>query len=715
MNPAVSDDQAVGEVEYSGVERKTAGVPNRLASSSSAYLLQHAENPVDWWEWGEEAFAEARRRDVPIFLSVGYSACHWCHVMAHESFENPQIAAIMNAGFVNIKVDREERPDVDAVYMDATTALTGRGGWPMSVLMDHEGKPFYAGTYFPPEPRHGMPSFPQLLAAISSTWQERRSEIEDAASRITQALSQQGSGISLSTAGDTTQPVTTDELVDELADAVTLLAGQHDEQEGGFGAAPKFPPSMVIDFLLRHYSRTRDPQALAMVESTCTAMARGGMFDQLGGGFARYSVDRSWVVPHFEKMLYDNALLLRAYTRWWRVTRSALAQRVVEQTAAFLLTELRTPEGGFASALDADTEGEEGRFYVWTPAQLVDVLGPQGGSWVASLCAVTAAGTFEHGASTLQLRSEPDDAKRWARAREALLAARAHRVRPSRDDKVVAAWNGMAIAALAEAGGAFERPEWVAAAVTAADLLNSVHRGAGDQHNRLVRTSRDGKAAAAVGVLEDYACVAEAFIRLGMVTGDASWLWQAGDFLAVIDEHFADGDGGFFDTADDAERLIMRPREAADGATPAGWMTAAQAYLDYSALTGSTHHRVIAERALGAVSALARRAPRAAGAGLAAVEALIDGPREVAIVGDPQDEVTWALRQEVMAGPALSAVFAIGSVAQSSESASDLGVAPVPLLEHRGLVQGQPAAYVCRQFTCDRPVTNAEDLARLLL
>ena len=670
----------------------------RLAQSTSPYLQQHADNPVDWWEWGEEAFAEARRRDVPVFVSIGYSACHWCHVMAHESFEDPGIAALLNEAFVNVKVDREERPDVDSVYMDATTSLTGHGGWPMSVFVDHDGQPFYAGTYFPPEPRHGMPSFAQLIAAISTTWRERRGEVEGAAGRITAALRQRGDRLE---AGS--RPP--DAL--ELEQAVAVLAEQYDERDGGFGSAPKFPPSMVLDFLLRHSARTGDPRALHMVEGTCVAMARGGMFDQIGGGFARYSVDRAWVVPHFEKMLYDNALLLRVYTRWWRLTRSPLAERIVRETVEFLLRDMRTPEGGFAAALDADSEGEEGRFYVWTPAQLRDVLGEADGEWVARLCQVTAEGTFEHGSSTLQLRADPEDAPRWADCRRRLFAARAGRIHPSRDDKIVAAWNAMTISALAEAGAAFGEPEWIEAAAIAADLLIAVHLGIGEEGDRLARVSRDGRVGTSDGVLEDYACLAEALVRLTSVTGDDSWLAFAGILLDVVGEHFTDGSGGFFDTADDAPQLLLRPRDPADSATPSGWLATAQALLDFAALTGSAEHRAMAERALGIVSVLGPRAPRAAGSGLAAAESLQDGPREIAVVGNLDDPRMTSMLQAAFAGPALASVVAVGEGDTS-------GDATVALLRDRVVIAGSPTAYVCRHFVCERPVTSAEELLAAL-
>ena len=681
---------------------------NRLAQSTSPYLLQHADNPVDWWEWSEEAFAEARRRDVPIFLSVGYSACHWCHVMAHESFEDPRIAGVLNEDFVNIKVDREERPDVDSVYMDATTALTGHGGWPMSVFLDHDGRPFYAGTYFPPEPRHGMPAFEQVLAAISSTWRERRDEVEGAAERITRALQQRGERQAVDGAPPDAEV---------LAQAVSVLAGQYDERHAGFGGAPKFPPSMVLDFLLRHVARTGSLEALTMVEGTCEAMARGGMYDQIGGGFARYAVDRAWVIPHFEKMLYDNALLIRAYTRWWRLTRSPLAARIVRETVEFCLRDLRTAEGAFASALDADSEGEEGRFYVWTPEQIREVLGPIDGEWVIDLCTITETGTFEHGTSTVQLLRDPDDEARWQDCRQRLFDARELRVHPGRDDKVIAAWNGMLIDSLAEAGGAFGEPEWIEAAAAAADLLVAVHLGAGVEGDRLARTSRDGRAGSSEGVLEDYACVASAFNRLFSLTADDSWLALSGVLLDVICEHFADGDGGFFDTADDAESLVMRPRDPVDTATPSGWSAAAQALLDYAALTGSTTHRQVAEAALGMVSALGPQAPRAVGAGLAAAESLLDGPREIVIVGAPEDPRMIELLQIAVSGPALCSVLALGTgdEGEGDEVNGDRdGEISTPLLSGRTLIEGAPAAYVCRHFACERPVTTGSDLLAVI-
>ena len=665
---------------------------NRLADSTSPYLQQHADNPVDWWEWGEEAFAEARRRGVPVFISIGYSACHWCHVMAHESFEEEPTAELLNEHFVSIKVDREERPDVDSVYMDATVALTGHGGWPMSVFVDHDGRPFYAGTYFPPEPRHGMPSFPQLLTAITESWRDRREDVAGAAERITKALEQRERAV----ASEGTPPSAAD-----LDAAVVALRQSYDVTRGGFGRAPKFPPSMVLEFLLRHAARTGSTQALAMAAGTCEAMARGGMYDQLGGGFARYSVDDSWVVPHFEKMLYDNALLLRVYLHWWRATGDPLAERIVRETAEFLLRDMRTPEGGFAAAWDADSEGVEGKFYAWTPEQLVDVLGEDDGHWATALLEVTPAGTFEHGTSTLQLRRDPDDPQRWDRTRRKLFDARGSRVPPGRDDKVVAAWNGLAIAALAEAGALLDEPDWIDAARAAADLLLAVHLGGSGDGDRLVRTSRDGRAGATDAVLEDYADVAEGFLALYAVTGEEEWLAFAGILLDVVLAHFTDGEGGFYDTADDAEQLVLRPRDPSDNAAPSGWLAAAQALLTYAAYTGVADYRLAAERALGIAAALADRAPRGVGWGLAAAEALLDGPREVAIVGASDDPTTWQLHRTALMGTAPGLVVAVGP------PGSD-----VPLLRDRPLIDGHAAAYVCRQFACEAPVTSPDALAR---
>ncbi|MFE6552456.1 thioredoxin domain-containing protein [Streptomyces sp. NPDC057746] len=670
-------------------------MPNRLAHETSPYLLQHADNPVDWWPWSEEAFEEARRRDVPVLLSVGYSSCHWCHVMAHESFEDGATAAYLNEHFVSVKVDREERPDVDAVYMEAVQAATGQGGWPMTVFLTPEAAPFYFGTYFPPAPRHGMPAFRQVLEGVRQAWADRQEEVAEVAGKIVRDLA----GRELEY-GDTRPPG-----ADELAQALLGLTREYDPQRGGFGGAPKFPPSMVLEFLLRHHARTGSEGALQMAQDTCERMARGGIYDQLGGGFARYSVDRDWVVPHFEKMLYDNALLCRVYAHLWRATGSGLARRVAVETADFMVRELRTKEGGFASALDADSDDGSGRHvegaaYVWTPAQLEEVLGPEDAELAARYFGVTDEGTFEHGSSVLQLPQQEGvvDAGRIASIRSRLLASRAERPAPGRDDKVVAAWNGLAVAALAETGAYFDRPDLVEAAIGAADLLVRLHM---DERARLARTSRDGQVDSHTGVLEDYADVAEGFLALASVTGEGVWLEFAGFLLDHVLIRFTDDSGALYDTAADAEKLIRRPQDPTDNATPSGWTAAAGALLSYAAQTGSEPHRTAAERALGVVKALGPRVPRFVGWGLAVAEAFLDGPREVAVVGPALDDpATRTLHRTALLGTAPGAVVAVGTP----------GSEELPLLADRVLVGDEPAAYVCRNFTCDAPTTDPERL-----
>ncbi|MGY1594933.1 thioredoxin domain-containing protein [Geodermatophilus sp. SYSU D00708] len=658
-------------------------MPNRLAGATSPYLLQHADNPVDWREWGEEAFAEARERDVPVLVSVGYAACHWCHVMAHESFEDETTAAQMNADFVCVKVDREERPDVDSVYMTATQALTGSGGWPMTVFTTPDGRPFYCGTYYPPRPAHGVPAFRQVLAAVTDAWRTRREELESASTRIVDAISSRlelGAPTPLSAA--------------DLDAAVAAVADGYDERSGGFGGAPKFPPSMLLEFLLRAHARTGDAQALRMARGTLEAMARGGINDQLAGGFARYSVDARWIVPHFEKMLYDNALLLRVYLHLWRATGEGWARRVADETAAFLLRDLGTPEGGFASALDADTQGVEGLTYVWTPGQLVDVLGDDDGRWAAELFSVTERGTFEHGTSTLQLLRVPEDPARFAAVRDRLAAARARRPQPARDDKVVTAWNGLAIAALAEHGVLTGDGDSLAAARRAAGLLADVHWVDG----RLRRASRDGVAGTPAGVLEDYGDLAEGLLALHQATAEGRWLELAGDLLDVVAEQFIDEDG-WHDTAADAESLVHRPFDPTDGPTPAGIAAAAGAAVSYSALAGSPRHRELGEAAVGSLAPLVTRAPRAAGWAAAVGEALLAGPLEVAVSG-PAGPERDALEAAARASASPGAVVVAG----------EPDTPGVPLLDGRPLVGGRPAAYVCRGFVCSAPVTDVSAL-----
>jgi uncharacterized protein YyaL (SSP411 family) len=643
---------------------------NRLAGSTSPYLLQHQDNPVDWREWGPEAFEEAERRGRPVLLSVGYAACHWCHVMAHESFEDEATAAYMNEHFVNVKVDREERPDVDAVYMEAVQAMTGHGGWPMTSFLTAKGEPFFCGTYWPLERRGGTPSFREVLQSVAQTWQTRRGEVEAAGAEVVQRLTRSPGGA-------------TADVTPELLDtAVANLRASYDGVHGGFGGAPKFPPSMVLELLLRHSARTGE--GLELVEHTCRAMASGGMYDQLAGGFARYSVDAQWVVPHFEKMLYDNALLLRVYTHLWRATGSADARRVALETADFLLCDLRTPEGGFASALDADTDGEEGLTYVWTPGQLADALGDDDGRWAAEQFDVTASGTFEHGTSVLQRLAEPDDLERYERVRARLLEVRAARPQPGRDDKVVAAWNGLAVAALAESGVLLDRPDHLAAAVACADLLRDLHTVDG----RLLRTSIGGRAGRHAGVLEDHADVAEGLLALFAATGDLSRLADAQRLLDAVLEHFPDGAGGFYDTADDAEQLVRRPQDPTDGPTPSGLAAAAGALVTCSAMTGSARYRDAAQAALSTVAPLIARHARFAGWAAAVGEALLAGPAEVVVLDRPD----------------------LLAVARRTTAPGAVVVTAGPLAE------GRPggAAYVCRGFVCEAPTTDADRLAAQL-
>ncbi|MEU4714393.1 thioredoxin domain-containing protein [Micromonospora purpureochromogenes] len=672
---------------------------NRLADATSPYLLQHADNPVDWWPWSAEAFAEAKRRDVPVLISVGYAACHWCHVMAHESFENEQVGALVNDDFVAIKVDREERPDVDAVYMTATQAMTGQGGWPMTVFATPDGTPFFCGTYFP------RANFVRLLESVATAWRDQREAVLRQGAAVVEAIG------GAQAVGGPTAPLTAD-LLDSAADQ---LSREYDATNGGFGGAPKFPPHMNLLFLLRHHQRTGSPRSLEIARHTAEAMARGGIHDQLAGGFARYSVDAHWTVPHFEKMLYDNALLLRFYAELWRLTGDRMARRVARDTARFLADELHRAGEGFASALDADTEGVEGLTYAWTPAQLVAALGEEDGRWAADLFEVTAKGTFEHGTSVLRLARDVDDAdpeirKRWRDVVGRLLAARDARPQPARDDKVVAAWNGLAITAIAEflrVAALYASPddedanlmEGVTIVVDgamrdAAEHLAAVHIVDG----RLRRASRDKVVGEPAGVLEDYGCVAEAFCAMHQLTGEGRWLELAGGLLDVALARFAAPDGGFYDTADDAEQLVARPADPTDNATPSGRSAIVAALVAYAALTGESRYREAAEAALATVAPIVGRHARFTGYAATVGEALLSGPYEIAVatddaVGDPL--VAAAVRH---APP--GAVVVAGRPDQPG----------VPLLADRPLVDGRPTAYVCRGFVCQRPVTSVDDL-----
>lgn len=663
---------------------------NALGDSTSPYLRQHADNPVHWQQWSEEALESARERDVPILLSIGYSACHWCHVMAHESFEDEATAAVMNEHFVCIKVDREERPDLDAVYMNATVAMTGQGGWPMTCFLTPDTEPFYCGTYYPPKPRAGSPSFTQLLEAIADTWRTRRTEVFDASAAVVTALKQNSGGLPASD-----RPVD----ADLLADAVAAVLRDEDVDRGGFGGAPKFPPGPLLEGLLRHHERTGSEEALATVMRTASAMARGGMYDQIGGGFARYSVDAEWVVPHFEKMLYDNALLLRFYGHLARVTGDSTALRVATATAEFMLHELRTDSGCFASALDADTEGVEGVTYAWTPEQLVEVLGFEDGVWAAGLFVVDTTGTFEAGMSVLQLPEDPDDIERFDRVCAALKDARDRRPQPGRDDKVVTAWNGLAITALAEVGSGLGRSDWVDAAVECAEQIFATH----DENGRLRRASLGSHVGEAPGVLEDYASLAVAAQTLFQATGDPVWSDRARTVLDTAIAHFADADnpGSWFDTADDAETLVTRPRDPLDNATPSGASTITEALLTAEALvppSESARYGELAAAGLARAAVVLGRAPRSGGHWLAVAEASVRGPLQVAISASESGRLLEVARRYAPGGTTI-----VSGVVDSS-----------PLLADRPTVDGREAAYVCRGFVCDRPVTTEDDLIAAL-
>lgn len=654
---------------------------NRLVDSTSPYLRQHADNPVHWREWSREALAEAARRDVPILLSVGYAACHWCHVMAHECFEDAETAAVMNDGFVCVKVDREERPDIDAIYMNATMTLTGRGGWPMTCFLTPAGRPFYCGTYYP---KH---AFLNLLSAVSSTWTERRRDVEAAAGQITGQLRALAGGL----------PAAVPPVDSMLCDrAVAAVLRDEDIQCGGFGGAPKFPPSALMEALLRHYERSGTAVALAAVARVGAAMARGGIYDQLAGGFARYSVDNAWVVPHFEKMLSDNALLLQAYAHWFRRTGDPLARRIAEQTAAFLLDEL-CAGGMFVSSLDADADGREGLTYVWTREQLVQVLGDDDGAWAADVFHVTEEGTFQAGSSVLQAPTDPDDPARFERVRTALLAARRTRAQPGRDDKVVTGWNGLTITALAEAGVALGDPALTAAARRCATALVDLHLVDG----RLRRASLGGVVGEPAAILEDYGALATGLLSVYQLTAEPHWLQTATALLDTARAHFADPDtpGRWFDAADDAEQLIYRPGDPTDGATPSGAALITEALLIAAHLADADRaeaYRQAATDALAAHAALLDRVPRSAGHWLAVAEADLRGPLQIAVACDPADSELLVQARLLAPGGAI----VLGGPVGSAE-----------LLAGRDRVDGADAAYVCRGRVCELPVTGADQLA----
>ena len=655
---------------------------NRLGGETSPYLLQHAENPVEWYPWGEEALARARADDRPILLSIGYSACHWCHVMAHESFEDPETAAVMNRLFVNVKVDREERPDLDAVYMNAVVGMTGHGGWPMTVFLTPSGEPFHGGTYYPPQPRHGMPAFRQLLLAIDQAWREQRDEVERVGANVRAALR------AAAEAAPSREPLT-EEL---LTGAVPVLRSAYDPDWGGFGGAPKFPAASAVGCLLRLHRRTGDADALAMATGTLDGMALGGMHDLVGGGFHRYAVDGVWLVPHFEKMLYDNALLAAAYLEGHAVTGNPGYAEVAARTLGFMLRELRLPEGGFASALDADTDGVEGTTYVWTPSQLDEALGPAGGATAAAYYGVTAAGNFEGQTTVLRAHGRPPADLDAIRA--ALLEVRLHRRQPGRDDKAIACWNGLALAALAQGGWRLRRPDLLAAARDCARFLLREMTGA---DGRLLRTYRDGSARIPA-YLDDHAAVCHGLLELALATGEAEWLAPARRLAGDAAARFADErNGGFFQSAADAEQLVAPYKELDDNPTPSGNSLFAHVLIRLARIYAEPQLEVQAAGAMRLAVDGMRRAPHGFGQMLAALDLHLSDPREVAVVGRAADPATAALADAARAGFHPTVVYAFGDGDDP---------AGIPLLEGRHAVGGAPAAYICERFACRAPLTD---------
>ncbi len=679
-------------------------MPNRLAFESSPYLLQHKDNPVDWYPWGEEALARARAEDRPILLSIGYAACHWCHVMEHESFEDPRTAALMNELFVSIKVDREERPDLDSIYMAAVQRLTGSGGWPMTVFLTPDGRPFYGGTYFPPVARHGLPAFKDLLSAVADAYHTRRGEVEESASQIAESLLEQ------------TTPDPEGEISAEILGFAARALGTHyDPREGGFGGAPKFPQPMALEFLLRSHRRGA-AGVLPMAEQTLLKMAAGGIYDQLGGGFHRYSVDGYWLVPHFEKMLYDNAQLARVYAYAYQTTRNPLYRRIAEETLRYVQREMTSPEGGFYSTQDADSEGEEGKFFVWTPPEVTSLLGAEAPLFMRAFD-VTPAGNFEHqnilhiARDTAALAREfglSEDAveQSLARSRQILFQARKQRVHPARDEKILTGWNGMMLRAFVAGAAVFAEPGYLATAETNATfLLNRLVRE-GDG-TRLFRTYKDGMAKLN-GYLEDYAFLADALLALYEVSGRRRWLDAARALVDSMLAHFADPEGGpFFTTSDDHEALIHRPRDLYDNAVPAGNSVAAEVLLRLCVHTGDERYRLHAIRAIAPLQEAMARAPLAFGRLLCAADQAVDAERELVIIGAPEDPHTLQLRDAAMARFDPNLVLAIATPEEANASGS-------PLLAGKVQRDGLPTAYLCERYACQAPVTSAEALAAQL-
>jgi uncharacterized protein YyaL (SSP411 family) len=677
-------------------------MPNQLKNQNSPYLLQHLDNPVDWYPWGDEALERARTEDKPIFLSVGYAACHWCHVMAHESFEDQETAEIMNEHFINVKVDREERPDIDQIYMQAVVAMTGQGGWPMSVFLTPEGKPFFGGTYFPPERRYQMPSFREVLGSVVRVWMEDRDTILESANKITQHLKNTAS------LDQTIKPYNKQ----VLHEATTKLAQGYDWENGGWGQAPKFPQPMVIEFLLRQATRG-DKFSLEMAEHALKAMGKGGMYDVVGGGFARYSVDNSWLVPHFEKMLYDNAQLALVYLHAYLITKDVFYRRICEETLDFVVREMTHPKGGFYSSLDADSEGVEGKFYVWTLEEIQAAISePQDAQILLAAYGVTSAGNFE-GNTVLQRVLNDDQVseefgipkefvtEKLSQLHADLLRSRAHRVKPGTDDKVLTAWNGLMLAAFAEAGRYLQRPDYIEVAIRNADFLLTALK----DNDLLLRSWRDEQAKHNA-YLEDYAALILGLIALYQINPQPRWFREAVSLSNEIVTHFRDPEGGFFDTRDDHEELILRPKDTQDNAFPSGNALTALALLQLSAYNGNGEWRSIAEKMIENMVPNALKYPTAFGQWLTAIDFAVGPVQEVAILGDIESLQFQALEEM------FNKTFRPRTVSAFSTYPPNLS--SPELLKDRPILNNLPTAYICQDFICRKPVNSPDEMINQL-
>jgi len=680
-------------------------MPNHLVSENSPYLLQHANNPVNWYPWGNEALTKAKAENKPIFLSIGYAACHWCHVMEHESFEDPETAVFMNEHFINIKVDREERPDIDNIYMQATIAMTGSGGWPMSVFLTPALKPFYAGTYFPPVRRYNMPSFKEILSGLSNAWQQDRDEVEKTSSKVHEHISAQAKN-------QNEEHLTQDHL-----DAIgKSMLESYDWGYGGWGDAPKFPQAMALEYLLHNASVRKTDEYQKLIEHYLRAMARGGMYDVVGGGFSRYSTDNQWRVPHFEKMLYDNALLTRAYLHVWQVTRDPFYKRIVEETLNFIASEMTNPQGGFYSSLDADSEGEEGKFYVWSLDEIRTIL-KENSDFFEAAYGITDKGNWEGKTvlqrnlddSTLAARFKLDLESvpvKLAESHSKLYTARAKRIRPGTDDKVLTAWNGLMLAAIAEAARALAGTNsptdiYLNLATRSADFLLSNLRSNG----RLCRSWRGGKTTNEV-FLEDYSALILGLLELYQTDFNTKWFNAAKELADEMIEKFADPEGGFFDTQKDSENLLFRPKDVQDNATPSGNALACEALIKLAAFTDEGHYRDIAEKSLGLVTSFALRYPLGFARWLTAAQLASGTLKQVAVMGEAGDENFQRLLQAVRSEYRPSVVVAAASSSKNEN---------IPALLHeRGMTNGKATAYVCEGFVCKQPTTEVENLIEQL-